>query len=161
MQITDLFRGSILPAVFWWFPVDISYILMVLVPSLIISGGASWLVQSRFAKYSKRPSTRGYTGQMAAQKLLDQAGIHDVQIIQVQGTLTDHYNPVNKTLALSPDVYSRTSVAAIGVATHEAGHAIQHARGYYPLKWRSMIVPAAAFGSQFGYLAMLGIRIPT
>ncbi len=135
---------------------DMAYILMVLLPGLVLSGIASWMVQSRFAKYSKIPSTRGYTGRMAAQKLLDYAGIHDVQIVQVQGTLTDHYNPTTKQLALSPPVYNSTSVAAIGVATHEAGHAIQHATGYFPLKWRSMIVPVASIGSQFGYYAMLG-----
>ena len=70
-----------------------SYILMVLIPSMVLSGGAAWLVKSRFAKYSRIPSTRGYTGQMAAQKLLDYAGIHDVQVVRVDGMLTDHYNP--------------------------------------------------------------------
>lgn len=133
-----------------------SYILMVLIPSLVLSGGAAWLVKSRFAKYSRIPSTRGYTGQMAAQKLLDFAGIHDVQVIRVDGMLTDHYNPTTKKLALSSAVFDRTSVAAIGVATHEAGHAIQHATGYYPLKWRSVMVPAANIGTRFGTYGMMG-----
>ena len=127
-----------------------SYILMVLIPSMVLSGGAAMLVKSRFAKYSKIPSTRGYTGQMAAQKLLDYAGIHDVQVVRVDGMLTDHYNPTNKQLALSSEVFDRTSVAAIGVATHEAGHAIQHATGYYPLKFRSFMVPAANIGTRCG-----------
>ena len=133
-----------------------SYILMVLIPSIVISGGASMLVKSRFSKYSKVPSTRGYTGQMAAQKLLDYAGIHDVQVVKVDGMLTDHYNPTTKQLALSSEVFDRTSVAAIGVATHEAGHAIQHATGYYPLKFRSVMVPAAQIGTSFGTYAMMG-----
>ena len=141
---------------------DLTYILMVLIPSALLSGGAAWLVKARFAKYSRIPSTRGYTGRMAAEKLLDTAGIHDVKVVRVDGMLTDHYNPTNKTLALSSAVYDRTSVAAIGVATHEAGHAIQHATGYYPLKWRSAIVPAANIGTSFGTWGMIiGLMIAT
>ncbi len=135
---------------------DMGYILLVLLPSMALSGGAAWLVKTRFAKYSRIPSTRGYTGQMAAQKLLDYAGIHDVQVVRIDGMLTDHYNPTTKQLALSSQVFDRTSIAAIGVATHEAGHAIQHATGYYPLKWRSLIVPAANIGTRFGTFAMMG-----
>jgi Zn-dependent membrane protease YugP len=135
---------------------SIGYMLMVLLPSMALSGGASWLVKSRFNKYSKVPSTRGYTGEAAAQKLLDHAGISDVQVVRVDGMLTDHYNPTTKKLALSSAVFDRTSVAAIGVATHEAGHAIQHATGYYPLKWRSAIVPAANMGTRFGTYGMMG-----
>lgn len=134
----------------------IGYVLMVLIPSAILSGGAAVLVKSRFNKYSKIPSTKGYTGRMAAQKLLDTAGIHDVEVVAVDGMLTDHYNPVTKKLALSSPVFNSTSVAAIGVATHEAGHAIQHATGYYPLKWRSAIVPAANIGTKFGTWGMMG-----
>ena len=135
---------------------DPMYFIMVVIPGMLLSAAASWLVKSRFNKYSKVPSTRGYTGQMAAQKLLDQAGITDVKVVRVQGFLSDHYNPTNKTLALSPPVFDSTSVAAIGVATHEAGHAIQHNVGYYPLKWRSIIVPAAKFGSPIGMYGMMG-----
>lgn len=139
---------------------SLGYILMVTLPGMILSGGAAWLVKSRFAKYSRIPSTRGYTGQMAAQALLDRAGIHDVDVVRVDGMLTDHYNPRTKQLALSSAVFDRTSVAAIGVATHEAGHAIQHATGYYPLKWRSAIVPAANIGTRFGtYGMMIGLGI--
>ena len=139
---------------------NIEYLLMVLLPGMVLSGGASWLVKKRFAQYSKVPSTRGYTGQMAAQKLLDHAGITDVNVVRVDGMLTDHYNPVTKNLALSSAVFDRTSVAAIGVATHEAGHAIQHATGYYPLKWRSAIVPVANMGTKFGtYGMMIGLAI--
>ncbi|QEG25272.1 zinc metallopeptidase [Mariniblastus fucicola] len=139
---------------------NLEYLLMVLLPGMLLSGGASWLVRTRFAKYSKIPSTRGYTGQMAAQRLLDFAGITDVKVVRVDGVLTDHYNPSTKQLALSSAVFDRTSVAAIGVATHEAGHAIQHATGYYPLKWRSAIVPVANIGTKFGtYGMMIGLAI--
>ncbi len=139
---------------------SLGFVLWVTLPSAILSGGAAWLVKSRFAKYSKVPTTRGYTGQMAAQKLLDAAGIHDVEVVRVDGMLTDHYNPRTKKLALSSQVFDRTSVAAIGVATHEAGHAIQHATGYYPLKWRSAIVPAANMGTRFGtWGMMIGLMI--
>jgi len=133
------------------------YLLMVLLPGLLLSGWASMLVNSRFKHYSNVPTTRGYTGAQAAQRLLDAAGIHDVKIVRVNGFLHDHYNPVDKTLALSPEVYDRTSVAAIGVATHEAGHAIQHATGYYPLQLRSLLVPAVQFGSPLSwFLIMFG-----
>jgi len=139
---------------------DLQYLLLVLLPGMVLSGGASWLVKTRFAQYSKVPSTRGYTGQMAAQRLLDHAGISDVSVVRVDGMLTDHYNPRTKQLALSSAVFDRTSIAAIGVATHEAGHAIQHATGYYPLKWRSAIVPVANMGTKFGtYGMMIGLAI--
>lgn len=140
--------------------ISLKYTLMVLLPGMILSGSTSWLVRARFAQYSKIPSTRGYTGQMAAQRLLDFAGITDVKVVRVDGMLTDHYNPRTKQLALSSAVFDRASIAAIGVATHEAGHAIQHDTGYYPLKWRSMIVPVANIGTKFGtYGMMLGVAI--
>lgn len=135
--------------------IDLGYMLWVAVPGMILSGGAAWLVKARFAQYSKVPTQRGYTGQMAAQALLDAAGINDVRVVRVDGMLTDHYNPGTKQLALSSQVFDKTSVAAIGVATHEAGHAIQHATGYYPLKWRSAIVPAANIGTRFGTWGMM------
>lgn len=135
---------------------DWRYMLFVVIPGAVLSGGASMLVKSRFNKYSKVPTTKGYTGEQAAQMLLDRAGITDVKVVRVNGFLSDHYNPTSKTLALSPPVFDSTSVAAIGVATHEAGHAIQHATGYYPLKWRSAIVPAVQYGSPIGNYAMMG-----
>ncbi len=112
-------------------------------------------VKSTFNKYSKVRSMRGLTGAQAAQELLRGAGITDVTIVRSQGMLSDHYNPVNKTLALSDPVYDSDSVAAIGVATHEAGHAIQHARHYAPLWVRSALVPTANIGSSIGYMVML------
>ncbi len=133
----------------------ITYILLVIVPTLILSGIAQWMVKSRFNHYSKVPSIRGFTGAAAAKRLLDQAGIHDVKIVASNGFLSDHYDPTKKTLALSEPVYHSTSVAALGVATHEAGHAIQHATGYFPLHLRSMVVPVARFGQPVGMWGMV------
>ena len=133
---------------------NMTYILMVLLPGMLISGGASLLVKSTFNKYSKVGSRRGYTGAQAAAQLLDNAGITDVQIVPTNGYLSDHYNPQSKQLALSEAVYGSTSLAAIGVACHEAGHAIQDARNYGPLGLRSALVPAAGIGSNIGYITM-------
>lgn len=133
---------------------DMNYILMVLIPGMVISGIASWMVKKTFNKYSKVPSRRGMTGAQAAQRLLDRAGISDVKVVPTQGYLSDHYNPMSKQLALSEPVYHSSSVAAIGVATHEAGHAIQHATSYGPLWLRSLLVPTAGIGSQIGMYAM-------
>lgn len=130
--------------------------VMVLLPGLVISGGASLLVKSTFNKYSQVGSRNGYTGAQAAQKLLDEAGIRDVRVVRTRGFLSDHYNPSTKELALSEPVYDSTSIAALGVATHEAGHAIQHATAYKPLSWRSAIVPLAHYGSSLGYYVMFG-----
>ncbi|HMP79332.1 MAG TPA: zinc metallopeptidase [Pirellulaceae bacterium] len=129
-------------------------------PGILLSLYASYLVKSRFQHYSRVPSARGITGARAAQMLLNRAGISDVQIVRVEGFLTDHYDPANKRLALSPPVYDSHSVAALGVATHEAGHAIQHATGYYPLAWRSALVPVVQFGSPISmYALMIGLGL--
>jgi Zn-dependent membrane protease YugP len=124
-------------------------------PALLLSLWASFRTKSAFNKYSKVRTARGFSGAQAAQVLLDRAGIHDVKIVPTHGYLSDHYNPVNKTLALSEGVYSSTSVAAVGVACHEAGHAIQHATAYKPLALRSALVPTAGIGSSIGYMVML------
>ena len=129
--------------------------LLFIAPGLALSLWASWRVKSAFNKYSQVRSARGMTGAEAAQEMLDRAGIRDVKIVPTHGMLSDHYNPLNKTLALSEPVYNSTSIAAIGVATHEAGHAIQHARNYAPLWIRSMLVPTANIGSGLGYFVML------
>jgi Zn-dependent membrane protease YugP len=134
---------------------DPTYFLFIL-PGIGLSLWASARVKSAFKKYSKVPTQRGLTGQQAAEELLRQAGITDVTVVRSRGMLSDHYNPVSKTLALSETVHDSTSVAAIGVATHEAGHAIQHARHYAPLWVRSALVPTANIGSSIGYFAMLG-----
>jgi Zn-dependent membrane protease YugP len=134
---------------------DPTYLLFI-APGLALSLWASFRVKSTFNKYSKVRSMRGLTGAQAAQELLRGAGITDVTIVRSHGMLSDHYNPLNKTLALSDPVYDSDSVAAIGVATHEAGHAIQHATHYAPLWVRSALVPTANIGSSVGYMVMLG-----
>ena len=133
---------------------DPMYLMLVILPGLLVSGGASLLVRTAFNKYSKVRSRRGYTGAQAAQILLDNAGIHNVSVVATQGHLSDHYNPKTHQLALSEGVYSSNSLAAVGIACHEAGHAIQHANNYGPLGLRSAIVPMAGFGSSVGYIVM-------
>lgn len=133
---------------------DPLYLLFIL-PALALSLWASWRTRSAFKKYSKVRTMSGLTGAQAAQRLLDAAGITDVSIVATRGTLSDHYNPVTKKLALSEPVYGTASVAAVGVACHEAGHAIQHARHYKPMWIRSMLVPTANIGSSLGYLTMM------
>ena len=130
--------------------------LILLIPALVLSLYASWKTNSAFKKYSKVRTLSGLTGAQAAQRMLAAAGIHDVEIVATRGTLSDHYNPATKTLALSEPVYGSASVAAVGVACHEAGHAIQHARGYKPLWLRSALVPTANIGSKLGYFVMFG-----
>src|SRR3990170_5054356 len=126
-----------------------------LAPGLLLSLWASFRVKSAFNKYSKIRSARGLTGAEAAKELLRGAGIENVRIVRTHGMLSDHYNPLNKTLALSEQVYDSNSLAAVGVATHEAGHAVQHARNYAPLWIRSALVPTANIGSGIGYFVMM------
>jgi Zn-dependent membrane protease YugP len=135
---------------------DPMYILLVLLPGMLLSGWASLRVKSAFNKYSKVRSSNGITGAQAAQIMLQRAGINDVKVVPTNGFLSDHYNPTNKTLALSENVYSSPSIAAVGVACHEAGHAIQHAAHYKPMWIRSMLVPTANIGSSIGYFVMIG-----
>lgn len=127
-----------------------------LAPALLLSVWASFKTRSAFKKYSRVRSLNGLTGAQAARVLLDRAGISDVKIVPTRGRLSDHYNPMTKTLALSEPVYGTPSVAAIGVACHEAGHAVQHATKYAPLGLRSALVPTANIGSKLGYFVMLG-----
>lgn len=134
---------------------DPMYLLFIL-PGLALSMWASFRTKSAFEKYSRVPSARGLTGAQAAKILLERAGLSDVSITLSHGFLSDHYNPMNKSLNLSEAVYGSNSVAAIGVATHEAGHAIQHAQKYAPLWLRSTLVPTANIGSSIGYLVMIG-----
>lgn len=123
-------------------------------PALLLSLWASFRTKSAFGKYSKVRVATGLTGAQAAQRMLDAAGIRDVKIVAHAGMLTDHYNPVTKTLALSEEVYGVPSISAVGVACHEAGHAVQHATAYWPLGLRSMLVPTANIGSTLGYIVM-------
>lgn len=120
---------------------DPTYFLVII--GALLSLAASARVKTTFAKYSRVRSLSGMTGAQAAERILHSAGIHDVAVLHVNGNLTDHYDPRNKTLKLSDNVYGQSSVAAIGVAAHECGHAIQHNDGYVPLRLRSAIVPVA------------------
>lgn len=129
--------------------------LIFMLPGLALSLWASWRTKSAFNKYSQVRSLRGMTGAQAAATMLARAGIRDVRVERSHGFLSDHYNPVTKTLALSEPVHDSTSIAAIGVATHEAGHAIQHASHYAPLWLRSALVPTANIGSSFSYIALM------
>ena len=127
---------------------------VILAPGLLLSLWASFRTKSAFNKYSRVRVASGATGAQAAQRLLAQAGIHDVEIVPTHGMLSDHYNPATKKLALSEAVYATNSIAAVGVACHEAGHAIQHAQHYKPLWLRSALVPTAKIGSTLGYIVM-------
>ena len=132
------------------------YIILVL-PVLILSMIASAKVNSSFKKYSKVLSQRGISGATAAKEILRYYGIDNVRIERVSGNLTDHYDPKTNVIRLSESVYNSTSVAAIGVACHEAGHAAQYAQSYLPIKLRNTIFPVASLGSKLGFpLAIIG-----
>ncbi|GHV95524.1 zinc metallopeptidase [Spirochaetia bacterium] len=134
------------------------YYLILVVPTLLLSIWAQIMVKSTFAKYSKIRCSRNITGQDAAALLMRVNNIRDVRIEAVGGSLTDHYDPAAKVLRLSQPVYNQPSIAAVGVAAHETGHAIQHALSWGPLALRSTLVPAANIGSSFGpWLAVAGI----
>lgn len=133
---------------------DPMYFLFI-APAFLFSLWASWRTKANFKIYSKVPVSSGLSGAEAAARLLEGAGIRDVKITRSRGMLSDHYNPVNKSLALSDGVYDSRSLAAVGIAAHESGHAIQHARHFGPLKLRSLLVPTAGIGSNIGYFVML------
>lgn len=136
---------------------DMTYIILVL-PCLILSLWAGSNVNSTFKKYSKQYSQRRITGAQAAQRVLSANGVSGVRIERVSGNLTDHYDPKSNVIRLSDGVYDSTSTAAIGVACHEAGHAVQYARNYAPIKLRAAIVPITNFGSRLAMpLILLGI----
>jgi Zn-dependent membrane protease YugP len=121
---------------------------------MLLSGLAAWRVRSAFSRYSQVMSSNGYTAAEAAYVMMRNAGIEDVEVVPVQGHLTDHYDPTHKRLALSEGVYGSRSVAALGIACHEAGHAIQHAQGYAPLQITSMLWRPAALGESMGILVI-------
>lgn len=138
---------------YYWDP---TYVLVVI--GAIICLLASARVKGTINKYNKVRSASGMTGAQAAERMLQMSGIYDVTVHHVSGNLTDHYDPRNKTLNLSDPVYNSTSVAAIGVAAHECGHAIQHQRNYVPLTLRSAIVPVANIGSTLAWpLILIGL----
>ena len=128
----------------------------IMVLGLIVQG----VLQSKFSKYSKVPLPNGMSGAEVAMKMLNDNGIYDVKVVPAQGMLTDHYNPATKTVALSEGVFSSCSVAAAAVAAHECGHAVQHARGYAPLKMRSALVPVVSFASNIvQWILLIGIIV--
>ncbi len=132
--------------------------LLILVIGLVLSGGAALLVKSRFARGQQVALRSGLSGAEVAARILRDAGIHDVDIVEHRGFLSDHYNPLKKTLALSSAVYRGRNAAAAGVAAHEVGHAIQHAESYALLMLRSALVPIAGIGSNLGlWLVIIGM----
>lgn len=140
---------------YYWDP---TYILVVI--GAIICMIASAKVKTTFNKYSQYRSYSGMNGAQVAQRVLEAAGIYDVTVRHVSGNLTDHYDPSTKTVNLSDPVYNSYSVAALGVAAHECGHAIQHAKNYAPLSLRSALVPVANFGSMLAWpLILIGLFI--
>ena len=129
---------------------DPLYLLMLL-PGLVLAGIASLLVKTTFSRYSQVRAYSGYTGAQAAERMMRSNGIYDVTVEETQGFLSDHYDPSKKVLRLSPGVYESNSLAAVGVACHEAGHAMQHASQYAPLVLRTVLVPVTNFSSMFAF----------
>lgn len=135
---------------------DWTYILLII--GMLLSLAASARLKSTFSYYRRIRSASGLTGAETAKRILQAAGITDVHVRAISGSLTDHYDPRTKTVSLSEDIYGQTSLAAVGVAAHECGHAIQHAIGYAPLEFRSAIVPVANFGSTLSWpLFLIGL----
>ncbi len=124
-----------------------SEIMVVSLLFLAVSFIVSAILKSKFTKYSKIPLNNGMSGREIAEKMLKENGIYDVKVTSVEGFLSDHYNPANKTVNLSPEVYNGTSISAAAVAAHECGHAVQHSTAYGPLMLRSKLVPAVQFSS--------------
>ena len=143
----------------YFYGIDSTYLLLVL-PCILFSMLASASVNSTFKKYSKQMSRRGLTGAQAAQRVLISNGITGVRIERVSGNLTDHYDPKSNVIRLSDSVYDNTSTAAIGVACHEAGHAVQYAKNYAPIKLRAAIVPITNIGSRLAMpLILIGLLL--
>lgn len=140
---------------FYW---DSTYILVII--AMLLSLFASFGVKSTFAKYQKLKTARGITGAEAARRVLDMNGLQHIGIERVSGELTDHFDPRSNVIRLSDSTYNDTSVAAVGVAAHEAGHAVQHATGYVPIKVRNAIVPVVNIGSQLAMpLFIIGLLL--
>ena len=137
-----------------------SDIMLVSFLFLGISFLVSAVLKSKFTKYSKIPLSTGLTGKEVAERMLRENGIYDVQVISVEGFLSDHYNPLNKTVNLSPEVYHGNSISAAAVAAHECGHAVQHATAYGPLVFRSKMVPAVQVTSQLvNWILLAGVIV--
>ena len=146
---------------YYFYGFDWTYLTIVL-PCIIISLLASASVNSTFKKYSKQLSMRRVTGEQAARQVLQSHGVYNVRIEHISGNLTDHFDPKTNVIRLSDDVYGNTSTAAIGVACHEAGHAVQYAQEYFPIKLRAAIIPITNIGSKLAMpLILLGILLST
>ena len=144
---------------FYYYGFDMTYLILVL-PCVILSLWASARVNSTFKKYSNQLSRRRITGAEAARRVLSANGVHDVRIDRISGNLTDHYDPKANVIRLSDSVYDSTSTAAIGVACHEAGHAVQYAVNYAPIKLRAAIIPITNIGSKLAMpLILLGLLL--
>lgn len=143
---------------YYGYGLDSGYLLVII--AAILSLVASAKVNSTFKKYSQKHTARNITAERAARSILDSNGLYDVKIEPISGNLTDHYDPRANVIRLSESVINSTSVAAVGVAAHEAGHAVQHATGYAPIKVRNVLVPAANIGSTVGpYLIIIGLLL--
>ena len=139
---------------YYYYGFDIYYVILIL-PAFLISLIAQIKVSSTFSKFSKTINMSGLTGAAAAEKVLLSYGVTNVTVERVGGNLTDHFDPRTNVIRLSDSVYDSTSVAAVGVAAHEAGHAVQYAQGYTPIKIRNTILPVVNFGSRFSFIAIL------
>ena len=143
----------------YYYGFDMTYLLLVL-PCIILSLWASSNVKNTFNKYASKRSIRGLTGAQAAQNILQSNGITNIRIGRVSGTLSDHFDPKTNTIRLSDDVYDSASIASIGVACHEAGHAVQHATHYLPIKLRAAVIPITNFGSKLAMpLIVIGLLL--
>ena len=137
-----------------------SYYLILVLPAILFSLWAQMKVKSTFAKYERVRSYAGYTGAQIARRILDENGLYDIRVERVSGSLTDHYDPRAGVVRLSDSVYNSVSVAAVGVAAHETGHAVQHATNYAPLGIRNTIIPMTNIGSQLSMpLILLGLLL--
>src|SRR5687767_12958285 len=134
---------------------DPTYIILVAIPSMILMGAASWYVRHANSKWSQIRASSGLTGAQAAQRLISTGNLYGVQVQGTPGELTDHYDPRNKTLFLSQTVANVPSVAAVAIAAHELGHALQDAEEYFPMKVRSALVPAVNIGSNLGWILII------
>jgi Zn-dependent membrane protease YugP len=134
--------------------------LLYMGPAIIAMLAAQWYVKSTYNKWGKIPTSSRLTGEQATQRLISAGGLHEVEIRQIQGQLTDHYDPRKKVLSLSPGVYQGNSVASLAIAAHELGHALQDKENYFPLRMRSTLVPAVNIGSTLGWiLIVVGLLI--
>ena len=137
-----------------YYGIDYTYLILV-VPALIISLFAQYRVKSAFSRYSQERCVSGLTGAETARRILEQNGIYDIRIEHISGDLTDHYSPNEKVIRLSDSVYNVQSIAAVGVAAHECGHAVQYATGYAPIKVRNAIIPVTNIGSTLSFPILL------